>query len=260
MRCATRWPYAPVSFDDNTVRYVKVMTGPQNHHFHNHSLPPIPAENWNLATIDVDTKTGQPAFQSAVIQHLDRVESISTKNWDPPSIDHLDLQLYQGRNSSGRFATYRDSPCDIFGCPIVVKIARFDHEIPDIQLECDIYKKILGKGIGPKFLAFVTEGDRKIGFVLKKTEGARRPRPRDYKKCKRVLNKLHRLGFLHQDCHHGNVLVKNGRVILVDFKSATDINDENVADGRRQDFATLRAACGMPGWTKLDEIEAGAGI
>ena len=234
-------------FDDTTVRYVKVMTGPQNHHFHDQSLPPITAGDWNRATIDIDRDTGQTAFQTAVRIDLEEVTTTTTKTWDPPSVDHLDLQLYQGRNSSGRFATYQDSPSDLFGCPIVVKIARFGHEFPDIQLECDIYQQILGKGIGSKFLAYVTEDNRKIGFVLKKTEGARRPGPRDFKKCKHVLKKLHELGFLHQDCHHGNVLVKKGRVILVDFKSATNINDENANGGKRQDFTTLRVACGMPG-------------
>lgn len=168
--------------------------------------------------------------------------------WRPPSIDHLDLQLYQGRNQNGRFATYRDSPSDLFGCPIVVKIARFDHEIPDIQQECDMYRLIHGKGIGSKFLAYVTEAGRIIGFILKKNEDAQRPRPRDFKKCKLVLRKLHRLGFLHQDCHHGNILyvVNKGRAILVDFKSVTRISEDNgVKQGKKQDFETLRAACGI---------------
>jgi predicted Ser/Thr protein kinase len=234
-------------FDDSTVRYVKIVTGPHNHHFHDQSLPPIPTGNWNSAIIDVDRETGQPAFQSATRRCLERVEAVTTKQWDPPSVDHLDLELYHGRNSSGRFATYQDSQSDLFGCPIVVKIARFDHEIPDIQLECDVYENIKGKGIGPKFLAYVTEDGRKIGFVLKKTEGARRPRPRDFKKCKRVLKKLHKLGLLHRDCHHGNVLVKNGRAILVDFKSVTYINQHIAVEGKRQDFATLRVACGISG-------------
>jgi tRNA A-37 threonylcarbamoyl transferase component Bud32 len=108
-----------------------------------------------------------------------------------------------------------------------------------------VYEKILGKGIGPKFLAYVTEGGRTIGFVLKKIEGACRPRPRDFQKCKRVLKKLHKLGILHQDCHHGNVLMKKGRAILVDFKSATSITSENALEGKKQDLETLRAACGV---------------
>lgn len=232
-------------FDDSTVRYIKVMTGPHDHHFHEQALPRMPTGDWNWATIDIDRKTGQPVFQSAIRRDLGTVRTTCTKTWDPPSVDHLDLQLYQGSNSSGRFATYRDSPSDLFGCPIVVKIARFDHEIPDIQLECDVYEKILGKGIGPKFLAYVTEGNRTIGFVLKKTEGARRPRPRDFKKCRRVLKKFHELGFLHQDCYHGNVLMSKGRAILVDFKSATVITNDNAVEGKKQDLETLRAACGM---------------
>ncbi|KAM0707967.1 hypothetical protein Q7P35_004616 [Cladosporium inversicolor] len=158
-------------FDDNTVRYIKIMTGPHNHHFHDQPLPPIPAGNWNRAKIDMDRKTDQPAFQSVIRRHLETVRTIRTKTWDPPSVDHLNLQLYQGRNRSGRFATYQDSSSDLFKCPIVVKIARFGHEISDIQLECDIYQKILGKGIGTEFLAYVTEDGRIIGFILKKIEG-----------------------------------------------------------------------------------------
>jgi predicted Ser/Thr protein kinase len=232
-------------FDDNTVRYIKIMTGPHDHHFHKQALPPMPTGDWNCETIDINRNASQLVFQTVVRKHLETVVTIRTKTWDPPSVGHLDLQLYQGSNSNGRFATYRDSPCNIFGCPIVVKIARFDHEIPDIQLECDVYEKILGKGIGPKFLAYVTEGGRVIGFVLKKIEGARRPRPRDVKKCNRVLKKLHKLGILHQDCHHGNVLMRKGRAILVDFKSATRITSENAVDGKKQDLETLRAACGI---------------
>jgi predicted Ser/Thr protein kinase len=232
-------------FDDNTVRYIRIVTGPHNHHFHDRPLPPVPTGDWNCATIDIDRTTGQPVFETVVRRYLETVVTIRTETWDPPSVDHLDLQLYQGSNSSGRFATYRDSPSDILGCPIVVKIARFSHEIPDIQLECDMYEKILGKGIGPKFLAYVTEGDRVIGFVLKKIEGVRRPKPRDFKKCKRVLKKSHELGFLHRDCHHGNVLMKNGRAILVDFKSAMAITSENAVEGKKQDLETLRAACGI---------------
>ena len=233
-------------FSDNTVRYIRIMTGSHIHHFHDQPLPPMPVGNWNWATIDSDQRTDQPAFQRVMSKYLERVRTTRAKTWDPPSVDHLDLRLYQGRNRSGRFATYRDSPSNLFGCPIVVKIARFDYEVPDIQRECDIYKKILGKGIGAKFLAYVTEGGRKIGFVLRKIEGTRRPGPRDYKKCRCVLKKLHRLGFLHRDCHHGNVLVKKGRAVLVDFKSAIDIEEGNTVEGKRQDFATLRAACGIP--------------
>lgn len=230
-------------FDDSTIRYIKFTNGPHNHHIHDEPLPPIPAGSWNWATIDVDRYTGRPTFQSAIRRHFEGVRATPTKTWDPPTIDHLDLQLYQGSNSGGRLPTYRDSPSNIFGCPIVVKIARFDFKIPDIQLECDMYTTILGKGIGPKFLAYVTEGGRTIGFVLRKIEGARRPRPRDFKKCKRVLEKLHKLGFLHRDCHYGNVLMKRGRAILIDFKSATVITSENATDGKKQDLETLQAAC-----------------
>jgi predicted Ser/Thr protein kinase len=232
-------------FDDDTVRYIKIITGPHNHHYHDRPLPLVPAGSWNWATIDIDRQTGVPAFQTTLTRELERVIATRIKSWNPPIVDHLDLQLYQGKNSNGRFAKYRDSPSGMFGCAIVVKIARFDHEIPDIQKECDVYKLIQGKGIGSKFLAYVAEDGRTIGFVLKKIEGAKRPEPRDFKKCKHVLKKFHQLGLLHQDCHHGNVMVDKGRVILVDFKSATEIDDNNAVEGRLQDFATLRPACGI---------------
>ena len=236
-------------FDDDSVRYVKIMSSPHNHHFHDQPLPCIPAGTWNSATIDIDRKTDQLIFQTAVTRTLGSV-TVTEFNltWCPPSIDHLDLQLYQGRSRNGRFATYRDSPFDLFGCPIVVKIARFDHEIPDIQQECDMYRLIHGKRIGSKFLGYVTEAGRIIGFVLKKNKEAQRPRPRDFKKCKLVLRKLHRLGYLHQDCHHGNVLyvVNKGHAILVDFKSVTKISEDNgVKQGKKSDFETLRTACGI---------------
>jgi hypothetical protein len=61
----------------------------------------------------------------------------------------------------------------------------------------------------------------------------------------RVLQKLHKLGFLHRDCHHGNILMKKGRAILVDFKSALVIISANAAERKKQDLETLRAACGI---------------
>jgi tRNA A-37 threonylcarbamoyl transferase component Bud32 len=141
--------------------------------------------------------------------------------------------------------TYRESPPDLFGCPIVVRIAQSGHETADIQREYNIYRQILGKGIGPKFLAHITEDGRMIGFILKKIEGTKRPRPDHFKECKRALEKFHKLGYLHQDCHHSNVLVKKGRAILVDFRSAKRITSEIGVEGKRQDLATLRAACGI---------------
>jgi predicted Ser/Thr protein kinase len=244
-------------FDDETVRYVKITGGPHTHHVHDGMLPTIPTGNWNWATVDTDRETGQLFFQTAVTRELEKVTVAYTEEWNPPSVDHLHLQIYQGENRDGRFATYRDSPCNIFGCPIVVKIARFGHEIPDIQKECDFYKLIQGQGIGSKFLAYVTEGGRTIGFVLKKIEDTKPLRPRDFTKCKRVLKRFHRLGFLHQDCHDGNVLMSKGRATLLDFKSATEINDSNAVEGKLQDFAALRAACGISRQTDEDIGETG---
>ena len=58
-----------------------------------------------------------------------------------------------------------------------------------------------------------------------------------------MLKKLHRLNILHGDCHYGNVLVTEDRAILIDFKSATDFDNGNAAEGKRQDIATIWDAC-----------------
>lgn len=231
-------------FDDNTVRYIEINCS-HNDHFHNAPLPGIPDGNWNWAMIDRDQQTGQPTFQKPRI----KARQGFTSTWNLPSVDHLTLQLYEGTNRHGRYTTCHDSPSRIFGCSIVVKIAHFDDGIQgitgiaDIEKECEIYWRIQGQGIGPKFLGYVTEGNQKIGFVLEKFEEARQPESREYKRCKAVLKKLHRLEILHQDCHYLNVLVTEDRAVLIDFKSAIDVDNGNAVTGKREDIETIWDAC-----------------
>lgn len=102
----------------------------------------------------------------------------------------------------------------------MVKFARFAWEIPALDHECRAYQWIEGQDIGPRFLGFLTEEGRTIGFIIERIADARHATPADLRLCQEALSKFHNLGILHGDVNKHNFLVKDGRAILIDFECA----------------------------------------
>ena len=73
-----------------------------------------------------------------------------------------------------------------FEKPIVAKFARFHWEIGYYVAETQAYSWIDGHNIGPKFLVYLTEDGRVIGFLIESVEG-RHATVSDLDACKAIV-------------------------------------------------------------------------
>jgi len=105
------------------------------------------------------------------------------------------------------------------------RFAEFPWQIPYCEAETSAYEWIDGQGIGPKFLGHITEAGRGIGFVMEHIDGARTAGPGDLAACQGILAKLHSLGIKHGDINRHNFLVRDEKVVLIDFETAGRFSD-----------------------------------
>lgn len=70
-----------------------------------------------------------------------------------------------------------------FEGPIVMKIARFAWEIPQLDAETKAYSWLQGQDFCPAFLGHVTEDGRVIGFIMEHISGARHADVEDIAEC-----------------------------------------------------------------------------
>ncbi|GME27535.1 alpha-galactosidase A precursor [Neofusicoccum parvum] len=95
-------------------------------------LPPLPHGDWNSSHISRSPTDERTSFA--------RVAKVQL-----PAITH--------------------TTCREFGAPVVVKVARFAFEIPQLDAETRAYRWVEGQNIGPVFLGHVVEEGRVIGFL-----------------------------------------------------------------------------------------------
>jgi len=203
--------------DEKHVKYVTVDPGvlPKNDRTFAPvliaMLPPFPPGDWNEGHISKDPLTGHPVFSRNTNSDLPGIKNI----WHHTEIDHLELRkLNRVRQNIHEVAH------PLFDRPVLVKFAEFPWQIPYFEAETTTYQWIDGEGIGPKFLGHVTEAGRVIGFVMENIDDARTAEPSDLAACQGVLMKLHSLGIKHGDINKHNFLVRNEKVVLVDFETA----------------------------------------
>lgn len=78
-----------------------------------------------------------------------------------------------------------------------------------------------------RFLGYLTEDGRVIGFVMERIFNARHAGPEDLESCHQTLSQLHRLGVLHGDTNRFNFLIRGSRAILIDFDRARKCGDQD---------------------------------
>ena len=102
------------------------------------------------------------------------------------------------------------------------KIARFEHELPDIEREAQAYRIIDGHNIGPRFLGHLTENGRVIGVLMEYIPAARHGTVADLGVCVAVLRRLHELKILLGDTNRNNFLVSpdGEQAVICDFASS----------------------------------------
>lgn len=158
-----------------------------------------------LATVDKDAETGEVTFVETWTEVYAAVETL----WCPVSVNEVDFKQVQNLKGNVLVVT---NPFMNVGIPVVVKIATWPWGIPYLEAETTAYRAICDTGVGPRFLAHITEGinGRVIGFAMEWIPNARAAGPGDLEACKEALGRLHALGFILGDINNFNFLVRDG--------------------------------------------------
>ncbi|KAI3324254.1 hypothetical protein HD806DRAFT_522076 [Xylariaceae sp. AK1471] len=181
--------------DEKHVKYVTVDPGV------------FPKDNRTFAPVLIPMLPPFPPVFSRVT-HSD-LPGIRNTWYDRP-IDHLELKKPNRVRQNIHHVT----------CPA------FNFPMPFFEAETTVYEWIEGKGIGPRFLGYLTEGGRVFGFVMENIDGAGTAGPEDLAACQRILAKLHALGIKHGDINKHNFLIKNGEAVLNDFETAQKCSEK----------------------------------
>lgn len=177
-----------------------------------------------------------------------------TNIWHPLQIDYLDLKVK---------TELKDYVCEVrcpqFQSPVIAKFASVLWMVKRLETETSIYQWLQDEDIGPKFLGHVSENGRVIGFVVEQITGFHHAGMEDLALCQAAVKKLHGMGILHGDLNRHNMLVHNGRVILIDFECAKRCGDEGLLD---EEFRSLperledESGRGMPVPYVVDEEDS----
>jgi hypothetical protein len=178
-------------------------------------LPHLPLGDWNEAHIHLDRHTRTPSVTNTTItNHLEL-----TDPWHPRKVDYLEfVNVKTIQQDRLQVVTHPD-----FDAPVLIKIASFPWEIPDLEREATVYRLLHGSGIAPDFLGHVIEGGRAIGFITEYIQEVPSIREKGMRSCLVSLRKLHERGIAHGDAHDGNCLIrKDGSSVLIDFELSVE--------------------------------------
>jgi len=135
--------------------------------------------------------------------------------WHPKKIDIRDLNPIRHLNHKVVLCRYETEL-------VCSKIARFEHELPEIESEAQAYRIIDGHNIGPRFLGHLTENGRVMGILLEYIADTRLATGADLGVCSAILHRLHEFKILLGDTNRNNFLVSadGGRAMICDFASS----------------------------------------
>lgn len=180
------------------------------------SLPPLPySEKWTVAHISRN-KTSNDLEYTLCVRKMAGVNN----QWHSLTIDCLSLEKTKLLTAMA-FEAISDSTYHDLPPRVIVKIARFEWELPRIEQETRAYQLLEGSGLAPRFLGHVHENGRIMGFILEKLEG-RSASISDLSSCEGALGSLHGLGLLHGDVNRYNFLVTEEGVKLLDFENTQE--------------------------------------
>ncbi|KAI0129441.1 hypothetical protein BJ170DRAFT_692145 [Xylariales sp. AK1849] len=182
----------------------------------NYWLPPLPTGDWNCARATMNPDARQLQLTGLENNILPGVENA----WHETRIDHREFKISRTFTAGHGNVFIVTHPS--FDRPILLKIANFPQQVAYMQRETDMYRRIEGRHIGPKFLGHVTEAGRVTGFITEFIADAHYPREdEDFKACLKALDRLHELDICHRDAHRQNFLIlQTGQVYIIDFESS----------------------------------------
>lgn len=162
-----------------------------------------------------------PSSDEVVMVLQQRIFIGITHPWHPVLVDCLELKRIKQFTATTYGATYSgDEPLVTMSSPVViVKITRFEWEIPRLSQETLIYKSLEDRGLAPRFIGHVHEHGRVIGFMLEKLEG-REANIKDLSSCQSTLQRLHDIDILHGDANRYNFIIQDDKAQLIDFEKS----------------------------------------
>lgn len=172
----------------------------------------VPEGSWTIGTLTLDQATQKLALRSTAEARLPSIETIWSNIIDLSSVGDpiytdQDLLCYGKRGASIYSSSLGPARTMVHA---EWSPARFD----SVDIITGIYSRIEGHGIGPKFLAHVTEGhNRVIGYMVEGISG----RPAtfgDLEACREVLARLHGLGIVYGSLTPESFLVTDDGVLL----------------------------------------------
>ena len=192
-------------------------------------LPHFPPGDWNQGIISRDPVTTRLALTRFTRANIPGIQNI----WHPKQFDYFEFEVFRHLTQNVQVATH-----PTFNRPVVVKFAQFPRDIPKFETETTTYEWIDGEGIGPEFLGHLTEDGRVVGFVIEYIDGTEPANEDDIDAFWVALAKLHGLGICHGDMHEGNVVIRDGEAVIIDFQYAHRTDDADLL----QDECNLVAA------------------
>ncbi|KAK0765052.1 hypothetical protein N5P37_002528 [Trichoderma harzianum] len=147
--------------------------------------------------VSKDPLSGHPVFSYYTQSDLPAISN----TWHHMRIDHLKFKQVQQLQNIHVVTHPR------FDQTLVVKLAEFPWQMPSFEAETTAYEWLDSHGIGPKFIAHLTEAERVFGFVTEYVDGARFADIGDLAACQEILSRLHSLGIKHGDINKYNFLI-----------------------------------------------------
>lgn len=178
-------------------------------------LPLFPRGDWNIGIITLES--GRPRLSATSQAALPSSEY--TWHEPPPRFEYLSFKFERRLKSHVQIVT---SPH--FQQPVIAKFARFYWEVGHIA-EIEAHSWIHGHELGPKFLGYLTEEERVMGFLTENLVG-RRVNSDDLEACRETVRRMHALGIIHNDLKKNKFLIRDGKAVIVDFEHAEKSTDE----------------------------------
>lgn len=188
----------------------------------------VPPGDWNMGYLDLDVATDRLALRRTEKAALQGVQNV----WHPARVDYLALgqALYRDELQCARQFYSSIHPGQFGADQVVVNTEWYPDSIFGVIQETRIYSLIEGHGIGPRFLAHVTEnGERVYGYILESLP-ARQATLDDLQACKAVLAKLHGRRILHGRLSALSFMIVDGRAFLHYFGGSILTDTQSLFD------------------------------
>jgi len=187
----------------------------------------VPTGDWNIGRLQHHATTDKFTLQSTEKAAIQAVEKV----WHPTRVDQSSLSealpyndlLYNLPMYSVRY------PGQLGAAQMIAHQEWYPNDIFGVIQETQIYAQIEGHGIGPRFLAHITENQERVCGYLLESHPARHATINDLQACTEALARLHSLKIAYGDLSFYSFLaLDDGQVLLHRFRGSYTTDDQSV--------------------------------